>query len=145
MSAAWLTHNLGIQASFFTTTVEIFNPSISEATYDASSNTWTGSREIVWTGKARLQTVNKPSDRALRTNPTSVQEVEVHIDFKGNTLAGSIGVMPDIRPNYQIFVTSSPTDPLLQNFIYNVRSVINSSNPWHRVLLCEVDQEAKRV
>lgn len=140
----WLTHNRPVNTGFLTTTIEIFNPSISEATYNATSNTWTGERDILWTGKARIQPNSKPSDRNGKINPTSVQEVEVHIDFTGNTLTGSVGVMPDIRPNHQIFVTDSPADVALESFIYNVRSVVNSSTPWHRVLICEVDQEVAR-
>lgn len=140
----WLTHNRPVQSGFFTATIDIFNPSISEAVYDAVANTWSGERDVVWTGKARIQPNSKPTDRNGRINPTSIQEVEVHIDFTGNTITGQVGVMPDIRPNFQIFVTDSPADSALESFIYNVRSVVNSSTPWHRVLICEVDQEASR-
>lgn len=139
----WATHNRGVQSSLFTTSIEIFDPNISEAVYNATSNTWSGEREIIWTGKARIQPVSKSADKNGKMNLTSVQEVEVHIDLKGNTLAGSIGVMPDIRPNAQIFVTESSLDATLTKFVYNVRSVLNSSHPWHRVLVCEVDQEVR--
>lgn len=139
----WATHNRGVQSSLFTTSIEIFDPNISDAVYNATTNAWTGEREIIWTGKARIQPMSKPSDRNGKMNLTSVQEVEVHIDLKGNTLAGSVGVMPDIRPNTQIFVTESALDDTLTKFVYNVRSVLNSSHPWHRVLICEVDQEVR--
>ena len=125
--------------------IEIFNPSSSESVYNASSNTWSAVRDIVWTGKARIQTVRSASNRANIVNPTSIRELEVFIPLTGNTLTGSVGVMPEIRTGYQIFVTDSPYDETLKNFVINVRSAMNSSNPWEKMLYCESDQEVKRA
>jgi hypothetical protein len=80
----------------------------------------------------------------MKLNPSSVQEVEFHIDFSGNTLQGAVGQMPELRPNYQVFITSSPRDPQLQTFIYNITGIVNDSLSWHRIITCEVDQEMKR-
>ena len=74
-------------------------------------------------------------------DPGESQIIEVHIGLRENQLAGSEGAMPDIRPGHRMLVTSSPIDENLINFEFVVRSVINSSNPWHRALLCEVNQE----
>lgn len=75
------------------------------------------------------------SARSVSGDPTFVREVEMQIDFAGTTIA-------DIRPGNYIFVTGSPIDDTLTKFVYIVRSVINSSNPWQRTLMCEVDMEA---
>ena len=66
----------------------------------------------------------------------------MHIDFNGNTLAGYDGAMVDIRPGHYLKVISSPVDSMLENFVYIVKSVMNSSNAWQRSLMCEVDMEA---
>jgi hypothetical protein len=66
----------------------------------------------------------------------------MQLDFKGNTLTGSNGAMTDIRPGNYIIVTDSPVDEQLKKFIYIVRSVINSSNPWQRTIVCDVDMES---
>ena len=138
-------HNRQIDKDFMLATIEIFDPNASDSTYNAATNTWTSARDVLWTGKARVQNSKVPVNVSSPVNPTEVGTVEVHIDFEGNTLAGSEGVMPDIRPGHQIFVTSSPYDETLENYILTVRSSLNSSNPWHRMIYCEVNQEVKRV
>lgn len=138
-------HNRQIDRDMMLATIEIFDPNASDSTYDAENNSWTSARDILWTGKARVQSSKAGTNRTSVLNPTSVQEVEVHIDFAGNTLAGYEGVMPDIRPGHQIFITSSPYDETLENYILVVRGSVNSSNPWHKMLQCEIDQEVKRV
>ena len=138
-------HNRQIDRDFMLATVEIFDPNATDSTYNATTNAWTSAREILWTGKARIQPTKDATNKQFQYNPTAVQEVEVHIDLEGNTLAGYAGTMPDIRPGHQIFVTDSPQDAVLERFILTVRSAMNSSNPWHRMILCEVDQEVERA
>lgn len=140
----WLTHNNNVESSFHLLTIEIFDPNVEGGTYDAATNTWTSSRSVLWTGKARLQAVRSASNRQNKMNPTSIQEVEVHIDMRGNTLEGAEYTMPEIRPSYQIFITDSPYDETLESYILTVRSSVTTSNPWGRMLLCEIDEEAKR-
>jgi hypothetical protein len=71
----------------------------------------------------------------VSTNDTFVRQVQVHINFAGNVIA-------DIRPGHYLLVSASPLDANLTKFVYIVRSVINSSNPWQRTLICEVDMES---
>lgn len=141
----WLTHNNNVESSFHLATIEIYNPEIADGSYNAATNTFSSARTVLWQGKARLQAVRSSTRQANDNNPTNLQELEVHIDMRGNTLSGSEGTMPDIRPNHQIFVTDSPYDETLENYILTVRSSISTSNPWGKMLLCEVDLEAKRV
>jgi len=69
------------------------------------------------------------------TNDTFVRQVQVQINFDENDIA-------DIRPGDYMLVSESPYDATLTKFVYIVRSVINSSNPWQRTLVCEVDMES---
>jgi multidrug resistance efflux pump len=69
------------------------------------------------------------------TNDTFVRQVQVQINFTNNQIA-------DIRPGDYMQVSASPYDATLTKFVYVVRSVINSSNPWQRTLICEVDMES---
>jgi hypothetical protein len=74
-------------------------------------------------------------------NPSLFQNVKIQISKGRNTLSGSSGVIPDIRSNYQIRVTSAPYDSTLEKFVFVVTSVLNSSNAWERTMLCKVDIE----
>lgn len=141
----WLTHNNPVQSSLQLATIEVFDPNVSASVYNEETNTWTSARSVVWTGKARIQAVRKTIGRDVQANPSSFQIFEVHIDLRGNTLAGAEYTMPDIRPNHQMFVTSSPFDATLENYIFIITGSLNTSNPWGKMLQCEVDQEVKRV
>lgn len=143
----WYTHNRSIERSLELCDIEIYNPASAESVYDAATNTWSDSSVLLWEGKARIQ----PRSASVRLgtsgniytaiDPGASQIMEVHIGLKENQLAGSNGEMPDIRPGHRMLVTASPIDESLINFEFVVRSVLNSSNPWHRMLLCEVNQE----
>jgi hypothetical protein len=135
IDSRWLSHNLKVVSGFNVATIEIFDSNISDGTYNAVTNTWTGSRTTIWSGEARIQPVTKPTNRNNTANPTSITEVEVHFNYPGDV---------DILPGHQIFVTASPYNTPLTNMILTVRSSINSSNAWNRVLVCEVDEEVRR-
>jgi hypothetical protein len=66
----------------------------------------------------------------------------MQIDFDKNEVEDSDGAMADIRPGNYVLVATSPYDPLLKNFVYVVRTVMGSSNPWQRTITCEVDMES---
>jgi hypothetical protein len=135
IDSRWLSHNLKVVSSFNFANIEIFDSNISEGTYNATTNTWTGSRTVLWSGEARIQPTTKPTNRNNTANPTSITEVEVHFNYAGDL---------DVLPGHQIFVTSSPYNTPLTNMIFTVRSSLNSSNPWSRTLICEVDEEVRR-
>lgn len=143
----WSFYNSGIEKALRLATVEIYNPDSAQSEYDAATNTWSGTTTLLWVGKARIQP--RASTARLGTagnvitsiDPGASQIVEVHIGLRENQLEGSDGEMPNIRPGHRMLVTASPLDEQLKNFEFVIRSVINSSNPWHRALLCEVNQE----
>lgn len=143
----WSFHNTAIERSLALASIDIYNPSSAASTYDADTNTWSGETVLLWTGKARIQprSANARMGSAgtviSAIDPGASQIMEVHIGMRENQLTGSNGEMADIRPGHRMLVTDAPLDQMLKNFEFVVRSVINSSNPWHRVLLCEVNQE----
>ena len=143
----WINYNLGPDRALRFATINIVKPNSESEAYNASTNTWTKNVNIIWTGKARIQAKSMNSGRRgigntiTGINPSVAQIVEVSIGLRENQLLGSNGVMPDIRPGYKMVVTDSPFDASLVNFDFTVRSVINSSNPWHRQILCEVNEE----
>ena len=141
----WLTHNNPVASGFYFATIEIFDPNASAGTYNATTNEWTSARTVLWTGKARVQAVREAIARDVQSDPSSFQMFEVHIDMQGNTLAGSENTMPDIRANHQLFVTDSPYDESIEGYIFVITGTLSTSNPWGKMLQCEVDQEVKRV
>ncbi len=142
MDPRWSYHHRAVARAFQLCSITIYNEQLASRTYNPLTNAWSTGEVAIWSGKARIQPKNTAADRNLVGNNTFVQQVEIQIDFAGNTVAGSNGAMVDIRPGAYIIVSGSPIDPMLTKFIYVVKSVINSSNPWQRTLVCEVDMEA---
>ncbi len=127
----WLTHNRGVVRALQLATVEIYKQGSTTRTYDPVTNTWSGSTTTVFSGRARVQQLNAPTEADSNYNPTFIKTVRVQID------ATDI----DIRPNDRMLVTSCDTNPQLEKFIFVVTDVLNSSNAWERTLLCRVDTE----
>lgn len=137
----WLTHNQAVGYALQLATVEVYNPATADQEYDPETNTWTGTRTTLYTGPARIQPVASVTETTLEYNPTTIQNVRVILPYGKNTLTGSEGEIPDIRPNDRLLVTDSPYNTNLEKFIYVVIGVLNSSNAWERTLLCRVDTE----
>lgn len=130
----WLTHNRGVLRALQLATVDIYSPASGSQTYDEVTNTWTGTTTPLYTGPARVQPVNAVNEVADNYNPTFIKTVRVQIEARQEGMA-------DIRPNDRMRVTACATNKSLENFIYIITDVMNSSNPWERTLLCKVDTE----
>lgn len=131
----WVTHNRNVSTSFQVCTAAIYHQDLGDRVYDPVANTWDSTATEIWTGAARIQPLSASSQRTVMTNDTFVRQVQVQIDFDESSIA-------DIRPGDYMLVSASPYDATLTKFVYIVRSVINSSNPWQRTLVCEVDMES---
>jgi hypothetical protein len=131
----WVFHHRGASSSFQICDVNIYNEKLASRVYNATTNTWDTNTQVIWSGKARIQPTRTSTDRDVKTNSTFVRQVNVQIDFDGTVIA-------DIRPGSYLLITTSPYDDTLTKFVYIVRSVMGSSNPWQRTLVCEVDMEA---
>lgn len=141
IDSRWLTHNRSVGYGLQLAQVEVYNPDSTNQTYDATTNTWSGSKIVTYTGPARVQPISNAGDAGDTYNPTLFQNVKVELPYGKNTLAGSNGVLPDFRPNDRLIVTSSPYNSVLTKFVFSVVGVMNSSNAWERTLLCRVDTE----
>jgi hypothetical protein len=138
----WVYHHRNVSSSFQVCDIEIYNEKLASRVYNAANNTWDTKSDNIWTGKARIQPTKISSERNVPGNPTFVRQVTMQIDFGKNQVEDSDGEMADIRPGNYVLVTESPYDPILKNFVYIVRSVMGSSNPWQRTITCEVDMES---
>lgn len=137
----WLTHNRGVVRALQLADVEISTANGASQDYDAATGTWDATSNVIFTGRARVQPVNAVSEVGDTYNPTSLKTVRVQIGYNENTVEGSTGLVPDIRPNDRLRVTACATNESLTKFIYVVTDVLNSSNAWERTLLCKVDTE----
>jgi hypothetical protein len=137
----WLTHSQRVLYALELAQIEIFEPTTATQVYNPTTNTWTVTSDKVYTGPARIQPIMTAGNEGEDYNPSLFQNVKIQISKGRNTLAGSSGVIPDIRSNYQIRVTSAPYNSTLEKFVFVVTSVLNSSNAWERTLLCKVDIE----
>jgi hypothetical protein len=138
----WVGHHRAVALGLQICDITIYSQNLGSRTYNATTNTWDSSDTALWSGKARIQPLKNATSRASRINPSSVKEVEFQISFNKNTISGATAAMPDLRPGNYITVTNSPYDDNLEKFSYIVKSVVNSSNPWQRTLMTEVDMEA---
>lgn len=143
----WYTHNRRIERALELCSIQIYENLASDSEYDPVTNTWSSTKSVLWEGFARIQpkSASAPSNTSTATarniDPAERSVVDIHIGLNENLLSGSDGSLPDVRPGSRIKVTSSPIDENMLNFEYVIRSVMNSSNPWHRVLVCEVNEE----
>jgi hypothetical protein len=137
----WLTHNQAVGYGLQLATVEVYSSASGDQVYDPATNTFSGSTVPLYTGPARIQPVSNPTDSTSSYNPTSLQVVHVILPLNKNTLEGSEGALPDIRPNHKVKVVTSPHNSQLLAFSYEVTGVLNSSNAWERTLICRVDME----
>jgi hypothetical protein len=122
--------------------INIYNEQLGSRVYNATTNTWDTDSVVIWSGKARIQPTKISSERNIPGNPSFIRQVVMQIDFDKNEVEDSDGAMADIRPGNYVLVATSPYDPLLKNFVYVVRTVMGSSNPWQRTITCEVDMES---
>jgi hypothetical protein len=138
----WVYNHRKPSSSLQVCTIQVYNEQLAIRDYNPTTNTWDSDSTVIWSGKARIQPTKISSERNIPGNPSFVRQVVMQIDFNKNTVAGSNGAMADIRPGNYILVTNSPYDPLLTKFVYIVRTVMGSSNPWQRTITCEVDMES---
>ncbi len=138
----WVGHNASVALGFQICDITIYNENLGSRTYNATTNAWSNSDTAIWSGKARIQATKTSSNRSSMVNPTNVREVQFQIAFNKNTITGTTAAMADLRPGNYIIVDTSPQDPTLETFSYVVKSVINSSSPWQRTIIAEVDMES---
>lgn len=130
----WLTYNKRAIQGLFLATVRIYDSNNSLKTYDAATNTWSGTDTEVYSGKARIQPLN-----TVDTNGRSISDVNP--SFFKNVRVQVLDNNIDIRPNHKVVITNSPFNTALTKYIFNITDVLNSSNAWERTFVCNADTE----
>lgn len=134
----WFYHNSPVGYGLQVAKVKLYQSNDYSKVYDAETNSWSGSNTDIYIGPARIQQISTASDAGEDFSPTMIQTVRVQLPYNKNTLGGN---MPDIRPNMMMRVTSSPYNSSLESFLFEVISVLNSSNSWERTIICRADSE----
>lgn len=130
-----ISEEMGLTAErWFNATINIVDPNISNQTWDPFTNEYTGGSEtILWTGKARIQTIgegrNPQADYAFSAAGIRRIRIQVKIDPTRDF----------IRKGLRIRVTDGGEDLDLQDIDIVVTNAINSSYAWLRTIECEAD------
>ena len=122
---AWQAYYAPIVERAMAATIRVYTPG--ESTYDATTDTWTGSDTEHYAGKARVQPMRTARDVAS----TSVQSVRFQVPV--NSFVA--------RPGMQVQITASTLNPSLLSYQYVIKEVLDSSNPIEQTFECTVNAE----
>lgn len=134
-SQKWVDGLAPIAEAGMTAQIEIFDPQTSQAVYDVTTNTYTQDPLIAYSGKARVQPLRSASYIKADNNDAPVQAVQVQIP-----ISSVLGVR--FSPKHRLKVVSCPLNPALVGILGSLREAIDSSNPFERTLLFDVNQES---
>lgn len=132
----WQDELAPIAESAMTASVHIYDPNTDDAEWDFDQHKYVGGEPVtVYRGPARVQPLRSASERVQPGDTALVQAVLVSIP-----IAAAKGRV------FETFhlgeVESASLNPDLVRFVYAVREVVDSSNPFERTLLFSVNQEA---
>jgi len=133
-SQAWVDNLSGSIERAMPATVKFYDPTVSSAVYDPVSNTYTSAPLILLTSAARVQPLRSAAQKDSTGDATSVQSVLVSIPI-------ALGKTLDLRPKHRAQITVSPFFPVLVNYVFVAKEVLDSSNPIERTFIFEVNQE----
>lgn len=132
-SQAWVNSLKGAPESAMVAEVLITNPNSSTRVYDPDTDTWNDVSTIVYTGKARVQPLRSAAEKAALGNETTVQTVLVSLPISTNEL--------DFRPGRMLEVLVADLNPSLLGYQFVLTEIMDSSNPFERTLMFQVNQE----
>ena len=139
----WVYHNRNVGYGLQLADITIFSSNASSKVYDAATNTWSGDNNIIWVGKARIQSVSNSTSTNLvdsNYNPTTVQHLQFQISEGRNKVTG-VTAIPDLRPGDKVIVNDNPVDAQMTKFVFVISNMLQNSNPWERTFVCNVDTE----
>jgi hypothetical protein len=107
--------------------IEIIDPKINTGAYDRATNTVTGrTPEVLWTGKARIQTARWPNVATTRQEAVSLRTTVFHIPLDAD-------IEPTlIREGLRVRVTNGGTAEAFTAGLYVITTTVNSSFAWDR-------------
>lgn len=120
-------------------TILIYDPATSTSTYNPVTNKFESIPVTIYSGPARVQPIRSAAETSDGGgNDTTVQTIRVQLPIDA-----TVGI--DFRPRHRGKVTSSPLFTGLTKYVYTLREVADSSNPFERTLEFDVNQEAVQV
>jgi hypothetical protein len=107
-------------------------------TFGAVTGVTVAASDLVWTGFARVQPLRTAVTvkRAIDSTTNRTTQFQL-IDFPKD------GLVPDIKPGYEIVVLDGNNDPLLTKYQYYVTGSENASMAWQRTVETTVNQETR--
>lgn len=117
-------------------TVQIYDPATSTSVFNPATNKFTNVPVVVYYGPARVQPVR---GAGFSTNgvgdDTTIQGVRMQLPINA-----TLGI--DFRTKHRGKVIDSPLFPTLTKYVFTLREIMDSSNPFERTLEFDVNQEA---
>lgn len=132
-SQAWVDSLKGAPESAMVANVLITDPHSSTRVYNPDTDTWNDVSTIVYTGKARVQPLRSAAEKAPLGNETTVQTVLVSLPISSNTL--------NFRPGQLLEVLTAALNPSLLGYQFVLNDIVDSSNPFERTLMFQINQE----
>jgi len=134
LDARWTRHHRSVPAGFMLATVRLSLSDDGAAVWDPDTGEVTAPVEVLWTGQARCQPNKdwRARSRVAADDPITMHALRLQIPLKDT---------PPIPIGTVVRVLDCPDDPDLETFVFRVRNPLNSSNPWLRNILCDVDVE----
>lgn len=136
-SQPWVDSLKGAPESAMVSEVIITNPHSSTRVYDPDTDEWNDVSTLVYTGKARVQPLRSAAEKATLGNETTVQTVLVSIPISTNSI--------DFRPGLILEVLVADLNPSLLGYQFVLNDIVDSSNPFERTLMFQVNQETAGV
>lgn len=129
---AWVDALKGTPEAAMAATIRVY--SILDEVYDIDTNEYIIEEETHYLGKARVQPFRMEVQTYQPGNPTSIQNIRIQIPIDANF---------DVRMGMRVRVTEASLNPILEDYVFEVSGVVDSSNPFERTFNCQVDQELR--
>lgn len=137
----WTTHHVPVVAGFMLATIRIIRKKPSTTgvrpVYDQQTRTWsTDAFETVLTSTpARVQPYGIGNNTVVGQDTTGRRLIRVQIEAKG------LGVNVDDI----IIVETCPDNSSLENYVFEVRDKLGSSNAWVTDIVAQADSKERNV
>lgn len=131
----WQTVLSSIPVMFFPATIRVYIPGAGRE-YDLATDTWIANPDTdLYTGQARLQPLRSARDAKNPGDDTSVQAVRLQV---------ALNAIPALETNHRVQVVLCPTNRDLENYIYVVNEIVDSSNPIEQTFEATVNNESEQ-
>lgn len=124
-----------IAARWFNGAIQIVDPNLDNLTFDPWTNTSTGTETVLWSGEARIQPINLPTDPDGGKSVLATRRVRFQVPLDETRDFVHAGLV--------VRVTDGGEFPDLMNLQFNISSAVNSSYAWLLTIECEADVKSE--